>query len=354
MVTLRDMQETDILDYVRWFTEEKEWMFWDSPCEKHETTKEVELKEWTSYFNTVSKLKPKDFRNKFEIAVDGKHIGWVSCYKNSYSKKWGGIFIGVIIPEQQYRNNGYGTRALQLFIEYLIDRRYKTFYMETWSGNEPMKKVIEKLRFNICAVDENVFTLDGISYDKEIFRVPNPIRYENNTYYHYLEDDTLIVEEAEDLNSQFLKKQCKGCNFGTDFKKNKLKLDCTLLSKNTQIHNYYEIDVSNLIMPHVESIYFQNVKKIIGLDKFVINNPTIKWISFGDSNISLLGEEFWSSLNSNISIVIDHCTGLKSLKGLKGIKLLNIFSSYIKDEDVTNLYKCESAFYRNKEYKKVD
>ena len=27
MVTLRDMQETDILDYVRWFTEEKEWMF---------------------------------------------------------------------------------------------------------------------------------------------------------------------------------------------------------------------------------------------------------------------------------------------------------------------------------------
>ena len=92
MVTLRDMQETDILNYVRWFTEEKEWMFWDSPCEKHETTKEIELKEWTSYFNTVSKLKPKDFRNKFEIDVDGNHIGWVSCYKNSYSKKMGRNF----------------------------------------------------------------------------------------------------------------------------------------------------------------------------------------------------------------------------------------------------------------------
>lgn len=354
MLTLRDMQETDILNYVRWFTEEKEWMFWDSPCEKHETTKEIELKEWTSFFNTVSKLKPKDFRNKFEIDVDGNHIGWVSCYKNSFSEEWGGIFIGVIIPEHQYRNNGYGTRALQLFIEYLIEKGYKEFYMETWSGNEPMKKVIEKLYFNICAVDENVFSIDGTLYDKEIYRVPYPIWYENNTNYHYLEDDTMIVMEAEDLDSPFLKKDYKGYNFGTDIKKNKLKLDCTLLSERTQIHNYHEIDISNLLMPRVESIYFQNVKKIIGLDKFVINNPTIKWISFGDSNISLLGEEFWSVLNKDISIVIDHCKGLKSLKGLKGIKLLNMFSSYIKDEDVTNLYKCESAFYRNKEYKKVD
>jgi len=35
MLILRDMKESDIEDYVRWFTTETEWGNWDSPWEGH-------------------------------------------------------------------------------------------------------------------------------------------------------------------------------------------------------------------------------------------------------------------------------------------------------------------------------
>ena len=36
-IILRDMIETDIEDYVRWFTAEREWEKWDAPWEKEDT-----------------------------------------------------------------------------------------------------------------------------------------------------------------------------------------------------------------------------------------------------------------------------------------------------------------------------
>ena len=44
---LRDMIESDIEDYVRWFTVEREWESWDAPWEKEHTCEETERKKWT-------------------------------------------------------------------------------------------------------------------------------------------------------------------------------------------------------------------------------------------------------------------------------------------------------------------
>ena len=80
MVVLRDMIESDIEDYVRWFTAETEWMDWDAPWENEETTPEAEREGWTEYFERIKTL-PKDApRWKFEIELDGRHVGWVSRY----------------------------------------------------------------------------------------------------------------------------------------------------------------------------------------------------------------------------------------------------------------------------------
>lgn len=35
-IILRDMIESDIEDYVRWFTVEREWENWDAPWEKED------------------------------------------------------------------------------------------------------------------------------------------------------------------------------------------------------------------------------------------------------------------------------------------------------------------------------
>ena len=42
-IILRDMIESDIEDYVRWFTVEREWENWDAPWEKEDTDAEAEL-----------------------------------------------------------------------------------------------------------------------------------------------------------------------------------------------------------------------------------------------------------------------------------------------------------------------
>ena len=52
-IILRDMIESDIEDYVRWFTVEREWENWDAPWEKEDTCKETERKSWMEYYESV-------------------------------------------------------------------------------------------------------------------------------------------------------------------------------------------------------------------------------------------------------------------------------------------------------------
>ena len=51
-IILRDMIESDIEDYVRWFTVEREWENWDAPWEKEDTCKETERKRWMEYYES--------------------------------------------------------------------------------------------------------------------------------------------------------------------------------------------------------------------------------------------------------------------------------------------------------------
>lgn len=89
-IILRDMIETDIEDYVRWFTAEREWEKWDAPWEKEDTDEEIERKEWTKYYESVKNRPDNAYRWKFEIEWNGKHIGWVSSYCIDENYEWVG------------------------------------------------------------------------------------------------------------------------------------------------------------------------------------------------------------------------------------------------------------------------
>ena len=56
MLILRDMRESDIEDYVRWFTKETEWGNWDAPWEAFETSEEEERKSWTVWIFHLWKI----------------------------------------------------------------------------------------------------------------------------------------------------------------------------------------------------------------------------------------------------------------------------------------------------------
>lgn len=87
-IILRDMIESDIEDYVRWFTTETERAKTDAPWEPIESDEETERASWLEYYKSVKDL-PDDVRRwKFEIERNDRHIGWVSAYPIDENYEW--------------------------------------------------------------------------------------------------------------------------------------------------------------------------------------------------------------------------------------------------------------------------
>ena len=87
-IILRDMIESDIEDYVRWFTTETEWSNADAPWEPIESDEETERTSWREYYASVKELPDDARRWKFEIEWNGRHIGWVSSYPIDENYEW--------------------------------------------------------------------------------------------------------------------------------------------------------------------------------------------------------------------------------------------------------------------------
>lgn len=173
MLKLRDMIEKDIEDYVRWFTEEIEWGKWDSPWEAFETNEEGERKSWTEYYNSVKNIPDDIVRWKYEIELDGIHVGWICSYTDlGYLENEENILaIGLDIPNEANRKNGCGTKALQMYMDYLREHGHKSFYTQTWSGNLAMVRVAEKIGFKEVCRKENYREVDGRMYDAITWRL---------------------------------------------------------------------------------------------------------------------------------------------------------------------------------------
>lgn len=173
MLILRDMLESDIENYVRWFTKDTEWMNWDAPWEKIETDEESERESWTALYKDVL-LRPENYeRYKFEIEADGVHIGWVCAYTDTeyFPNPNEELAIGIDIPERDYRKKGNGAEALRQFIEYLKNHGHKILYTQTWSGNTAMMKLAQKLGFIEVKRVGNHRCVNGENYDAVTFEM---------------------------------------------------------------------------------------------------------------------------------------------------------------------------------------
>lgn len=141
------MIESDIEDYVRWFTVDREWENWDAPWEKEDTNVETERNRWTEYYESVKDHPVKALRRKIEIKWNGRHIDWISSYcidekyecigKNKDGQK-AYRAIGIDICESNLCGKGIGTIALGAFINYYFENSTNEIYIQTWSGNVRM------------------------------------------------------------------------------------------------------------------------------------------------------------------------------------------------------------------------
>ncbi len=173
-IVLRDMIESDIENYVRWFTTETKWSDADAPWEPIKSDEETERNSWREYYETVKDIPDDARRRKFEIEWNGRHIGWVSSYLIDENYEWigkteeGQIFyraIGIDICESDVWGNGIGTNALRAFMNYYFENGVDELYTQTWSGNVRMLRCAQKLDFVECNRNVGIREMNGEKYD---------------------------------------------------------------------------------------------------------------------------------------------------------------------------------------------
>lgn len=185
-VTLRDIRQEDIDDYIRWETVETEWQLWDAPwlyegrtpdqCEQELARYVEKLERWVHEASSYSDKRP---RTRFEIDYRGKHVGSCASYlidadcdiTCSGDAKPLGRAIGVCIFDPEDRRHGIAAKALTVFIGYLKSRGSQRIFTQTWSGNERMIGLARKLGFVEYRRKVGIRSVRGGSYDGLTFEL---------------------------------------------------------------------------------------------------------------------------------------------------------------------------------------
>lgn len=209
-IILRDFIEADIEKRIYWETVETEWQQWDAPWEYEGLTVEEKKIELENYIASLHRWVEQDAklalvekrqqdeaiesegraakewtRYRFQIALDNEsqdYIGWCNAYcideDYSYTDDEGYCTVGINIPETTMRGKGYATEALCTFIKYLLEHGEAPIFTQTWSGNERMVHVAEKIGFEECRRKKNFREVRGKKYDGLTFML-NEERYKD-------------------------------------------------------------------------------------------------------------------------------------------------------------------------------
>ena len=181
-ITLRDYVLSDVEDEVRWTTTETEWFRSDTPWMDLEPANADELR--ADMAEIINSMPENAIRWRFEIEVEGRHVGLVSSYyldNNFEYTPWDSIdqsknapgnnsirALGIEICEMSYWGKGIGTKVLTALMEYYRSFGENHFLIETWSGNLRMLGCAKKLGFHEVKRVRGAHTVDGKEYDDVI------------------------------------------------------------------------------------------------------------------------------------------------------------------------------------------
>lgn len=178
-VILRDYCLTDVEDEIRWTNVDTAWFYEDTPWMVMEPEDPDELR--AAMLEIMSGLQEDAIRWRFEIEVNGQHVGLVSSYyldQNFSPVPWESIdqsrnaeenhavrALGIEICEMNFWGRGIGTKALSAFMQYYRGLGERRFLLETWSGNARMLACAAKLGFSEVKRQKGAYTVDGREYD---------------------------------------------------------------------------------------------------------------------------------------------------------------------------------------------
>ncbi len=179
LVILRDYEETDIDNHIRWWTLETEWQLWDAPWENDLSEKfDPESYREKRLAQLAKREDENRIRRSFQISINNrerKHIGWCNAYLIDnyyrYSEGVGKWTLGISIPDLASRRKGYASAAWTLYIQYLLGQGIKEIYTQTWSGNERVIGLMKKLGFSLCNEKPKNVKVRGKYYSSLTFQL---------------------------------------------------------------------------------------------------------------------------------------------------------------------------------------
>ena len=146
-VSLRDCVPSDVDSCIRWQTR-GEWRMYDAPWEVGYTSMTAEEEEAfrARFLEKCQQELPVPRKRATIVTLEGEPLGWVSRYGDkSFSEAYR---VGIDICEDAYLNQGIGTEALGLWVDYLFSNSgVHRIGLDTWSFNQRMMHVAEKLGF---------------------------------------------------------------------------------------------------------------------------------------------------------------------------------------------------------------
>lgn len=209
-ILLRDMEEKDIADEIRWHTTETEWALWDGPWEMEEVLAAFDPeKHRREELEWLAKPKP-DHRLSLELDVSGVHIGSVNAYCLDENLDWKALqteedrkaqrwAVGIDICDSAYWSGGWGTRALTGYIHYHLKEGYTDLYTQTWSGNVRMIALAQKLGFRECKRKPGLRQVRGGTYDGLTFQLDREA-FERHRAKLEKESLELYIPQPEDMS----------------------------------------------------------------------------------------------------------------------------------------------------------
>ena len=161
-VQIRDITMDDAVELYEliYGTENPEWKQWDAPYFPLEQIQyEIFLQNLT---NRV--IDPNRPQGRMIIEAHSTIIGTVNYYWEHEPSNW--LEVGIVIYESQYWNGGYGTESLRLWIDYLFrELPLVRVGLTTWSGNQRMMRVAEKLGMTLEGRMRKCRLYKGVYYD---------------------------------------------------------------------------------------------------------------------------------------------------------------------------------------------
>lgn len=163
-VKLRDLMESDIavLWYWHYDCPEPEWTRWYTPYKPIEKSTKDEF--YTEQKWEIEESLKKRVPSKLAIEADGKFIGFVRKYWVDKNTNW--MNIGICIYDPDYWSGGFGTEAFRLWMDFLFETTdIIRLGISTWSGNERMIRLAEKLGMRHEGSIRKALIVNGEHYD---------------------------------------------------------------------------------------------------------------------------------------------------------------------------------------------